>query len=338
MDNINHLVATAKQQINSINELTELDDIRVKYLGKKGALTALLKNLNSLSADERPKMGQIVNDAKTFIAQLLQGKKEHLVNAELNVKLATEVIDITLPGRRSQIGSLHPITKVRTRMEELFRTLGFEVLEGPEIEDEFHNFTALNIPEHHPARAATDTFYLEHSDYLLRTQTSPVQIRAMEEFGVPIRAIAPGKVYRCDYDPTHVPMFHQLEGFVVDENVTFANLKGILNDFLEMFFEKKVATRFRPSYFPFTEPSAEVDLQCVLCDGEGCRVCGNTGWIEVLGCGMVHPKVLDAVNIDSEKYTGFAFGMGIDRFAMFKYQINDLRLLFENDIRFLEQF
>lgn len=332
------LVDTARQKIATAKALSVLEQLRVKYLGKKGSLTAILKNLGNLPPEQRAQIGQKVNLAKDQIKQLLQQHNQLLTSADLDKKLTKEAIDITLPGRGQGLGSLHPVTKVYQRVEELFISMGFDIAEGPEIEDEFHNFTALNVPAHHPARAASDTFYLEDSSYLLRTQTSPVQIRAMETKGVPIRLIAPGRVYRCDYDVTHTPMFHQVEGLLVDDHTTFAELKGLLHDFLANFFATKVKLRFRSSYFPFTEPSAEVDLQCVSCKGNGCRICSDTGWLEILGCGMVHPNVFKAVGVDSETYTGFAFGLGIDRLAMLHYGISDLRMLFENDIRFLEQF
>lgn len=332
------LLNNAKHKITAEKDLANLDELRVKYLGKKGELTVILKGLNKLPHDERAKTGQKVNVVKEQIQQLIQHRHQALNNQQLAAKLAEQAIDVTLPGRKQSLGSIHPITKVRERMEELFATMGFIVAEGPEIEDEFHNFEALNMPSYHPARTAMDTFYLQNIPYLLRTHTSPVQIRAMQKLGVPLKVIAPGRVYRRDSDATHVPMFHQLEGFLVDDNVNFTELKGLLNNFLESFFERKVKLRFRPSYFPFTEPSAEVDLQCIICNGRGCRICGKSGWIEVLGCGMVHPNVFKAVGVDSERYTGFAFGIGIDRFAMFRYGVDDLRMLFENDLRFLEQF
>ncbi|MCK4608993.1 MAG: phenylalanine--tRNA ligase subunit alpha [Gammaproteobacteria bacterium] len=338
MENIQQLIQSAQEEIKTATDLVAVENLRVKYLGKKGLITALLKQLGSMSPDERKQMGPIINGAKQELQQLINKTNQALTTAQLAASLAKESIDITLPGRKQTVGTLHPITKVRQRLEELFVSMGFDIATGPEIEDEFYNFEALNIPAHHPARTTIDTFYLKDIPYLLRTHTSPVQIRTMQKQGVPIKTIAPGRVYRKDSDATHVPMFHQLEGLVVDEGVTFSDLKGILNNLLESFFERKVELRFRPSYFPFTEPSAEVDLQCTLCNGKGCRVCSDTGWIEILGCGMVHPNVLQAVNVDSERYTGFAFGLGIDRFAMFRYGINDLRMMFDNDLAFLEQF
>ena len=331
------LVAQANTAIAAAGDLQALDQIRVEYLGKKGVLTEQMKMLGTLSAEERPAAGQLINQAKAEVQQALEARKESLQQAELNARLAAERIDVTLPGRGQPSGGLHPVSMTMARIEELFAQLGFSVAEGPEIEDDFHNFTALNIPETHPARAMHDTFYFD-AHTLLRTHTSPVQVRVMEGNQPPLRIIAPGRVYRCDSDLTHTPMFHQVEGLMVDDQVSFADLKGILDDFLRNFFEQELAVRFRPSYFPFTEPSAEADIQCVMCGGDGCRVCSHTGWLEVLGCGMVHPEVFRQVGIDSERYTGFAFGMGVERLAMLRYGVNDLRLFFENDLRFLQQF
>jgi phenylalanyl-tRNA synthetase alpha chain len=279
----------------------------------------------------------VINQAKDKVQQSLEARKLTLKDAQLNARLESEKVDVTLPGRGQHSGGLHPVTQTLQRIEALFSQLGFSVAEGPEIEDDFHNFESLNIPETHPARAMHDTFYFD-AHTLLRTHTSPVQIRTMEQQQPPLRVIAPGRVYRCDSDLTHTPMFHQVEGLMVDEAVSFADLKGILDDFLRNFFERDLEVRFRPSYFPFTEPSAEADIQCVMCGGAGCRVCSHTGWLEVLGCGMVHPEVFRHVGIDSEKYSGFAFGMGVERLAMLRYGVNDLRLFFENDLRFLQQF
>lgn len=337
MIDLTSLVAEAEQTINKATELANLEELRVKYLGKKGLLTEQMKSLGKMSPEERPKAGQVINQAKQQVSAALEARKDSLQSAALNEKLAVETIDISLPGRGQHSGGLHPVTRTLDRIESLFVQLGFEVAQGPEIEDDYHNFEALNIPETHPARAMHDTFYVnEHT--VLRTHTSPVQIRIMENQQPPLRVIAPGRVYRCDSDLTHTPMFHQIEGLMVDEKVSFADLKGILDDFLRNFFEQELKVRFRPSYFPFTEPSAEADVQCVHCGGEGCRVCSHTGWLEVLGCGMVHPKVLESAGIDSEKYVGFAFGMGVERLAMLRYGVNDLRLFFENDLRFLKQF
>jgi len=335
---LNQLVSDAEKAINNAADLKALDDIRVTYLGKKGSITERMKLLGKLPKEEKPAAGQAINVAKQAVQKSLEARKETLNNTELEAKLASETIDVTLPGRGQQAGGLHPVTRTMERIEELFSQMGFEVATGPEIEDEFHNFEALNIPETHPARAMHDTFYFPDGR-LLRTHTSPVQVRTMKEKAPPLRVIAPGRVYRCDSDITHTPMFHQVEGLMVDENVSFTDLKAILIDFLQKFFEQDdLSVRFRPSYFPFTEPSAEADIECVMCGGEGCRVCSHTGWLEVLGCGMVHPNVFKSVDIDNEKYIGFAFGMGVERLAMLRYGVNDLRLFFENDLRFLKQF
>jgi len=335
---INTILDQAKASIAAAKSLKELDDLRVKFLGKKGELTALLKGLGKLSKEERPKMGEAINQAKVKLQNLLTDRKNHLETLELEKRLLKEKIDVSLPGRNVEMGGLHPVTITLNRIQSLFAKNGFEVEIGPEIEDDFHNFTALNIPEHHPARAMHDTFYFDENT-VLRTHTSPVQIRTMENKKPPLRIIAPGRVYRCDSDITHTPMFHQVEGLIVDKDANFAQLKGLLIDFLRAYFEKEdLQVRFRPSYFPFTEPSAEADIECVICGGEGCRVCKKTGWLEVLGCGVVHPNVLNSVDIDAEEYTGLAFGMGVERLAMLRYGVNDLRLFFENDIRFLRQF
>jgi phenylalanyl-tRNA synthetase alpha chain len=337
-DELNKLVAEAQEAIAAANDIPALEQVRVAYLGKKGRLTERMKSLGKLSAEERPKAGQAINQAKQQVQQAIEARRAALKQAELEQKLASEQVDVTLPGRQIPAGSLHPVTRTLQRIENLFAHMGFSVAEGPEIEDDFHNFEALNIPESHPARAMHDTFYFPDGR-LLRTHTSPVQIRVMQKEKPPLRVIAPGRVYRCDSDLTHTPMFHQVEGFMVDENVTFTDLKAILIDFLQRFFERDdLAVRFRPSYFPFTEPSAEADIECVICSGQGCRVCSHTGWLEVLGCGMVHPNVFKHVDIDSETWTGFAFGMGAERLAMLRYGVNDLRLFFENDLRFLRQF
>lgn len=338
MQELPALVKNAKLAIQKASSLKALDDIRIEYLGKNGHITLQLKNLGSLSPEERPKMGQVVNQAKEEVATEIEVRKKFLETEEINQELASEKIDITLPGRGMDIGRIHPISQTLERISKWFLHLGFTIEEGPEIEDDFHNFEALNIPAHHPARAMHDTFYFPDGK-LLRTHTSPVQIRAMSNQAPPFRIIAPGRVYRVDLDISHTPMFHQIEGFMVDKNVSFSHLKGILDGFLKAFFEQEdLKVRFRASYFPFTEPSAEVDIQCVTCKGDGCRVCSQTGWLEILGCGMVHPKVLESCNIDSEEYTGFAFGMGAERLAMLKYGVTDIRLFFENDIRFLKQF
>ncbi len=318
-------------------DLAVLDQIRVQYLGKKGELTQLLKTLGKLPAEDRRAAGQEINAAKNQLSDAINRCRDELQSrAEAN-QLKAESIDVSLPGRRHEIGGLHPVTRTMERIEGFFAGVGFEVAEGPEIEDDYHNFEALNIPAHHPARAMHDTFYIdEHT--VLRTHTSPVQVRVMESGAPPIRIICPGRVYRCDSDVTHTPMFHQVEGLVVDTDVSFPSLKGMIEQFLKVFFEKPLGVRFRPSYFPFTEPSAEVDIECVICSGKGCRVCKNTGWLEIMGCGMVHPNVFEHSGIDTEKYTGFAFGLGVERLAMLRYGVNDLRLFFDNDLQFLRQF
>jgi phenylalanyl-tRNA synthetase alpha chain len=335
---LERLQAEAEQAIADANDVAALDQARVRYLGKNGLLTAQLKTLGQLPKEERPAAGQAINAAKAALQQAIEARQAALESAVLEARLAAERIDVTLPGRGQAMGGLHPVTRTLQRIEELFANAGFSVAEGPEVEDDYHNFEALNIPAHHPARAMHDTFYFPDGR-LLRTHTSPVQIRVMEQSPPPLRIIAPGRVYRCDSDLTHTPMFHQVEGFLVEEQATFADLKGVLYDFLRNFFEQDdLELRFRPSYFPFTEPSAEVDVQCVKCGGSGCRVCKQTGWLEVLGCGMIHPAVFGHVGIDSERWLGYAFGMGVERLAMLRYGIDDLRLFFENDLRFLRQF
>jgi phenylalanyl-tRNA synthetase alpha chain len=337
MNDISTVASLAKAAIAAANDLRVLDDVRVEYLGKKGVITQQLKALGKLDSAQRPSAGKIINEVKVSIQGCVEQRRTQLKAAQLDSRLASGRVDVTLPGRGQTRGSLHPVTRTIERIEAFFASVGFSVEEGPEIETEHYNFEALNIPSWHPARAMHDTFYFADGT-LLRTHTSPVQIRVMEQREPPFRIIAPGRVYRCDSDLTHTPMFHQVEGLMVGENVSFVELKGILYDFARCFFESELALRFRPSYFPFTEPSAEVDVQCVMCGGDGCRVCSHSGWLEVLGCGMVHPKVLENVGIDNERYTGFAFGMGVERFAMLRYGVNDLRLFFDNDVRFLEQF
>lgn len=337
MENLEALTQEALNKVEDARELAALDQVRVEYLGKKGNITALLKGLGKLPNEERPAAGEKINQAKAAVAEKLSEKKTELERLAIEAKLKSETIDVTLDGRAASRGSMHPVSRTLKRIESIFSAAGYSVEEGPEIEDDFHNFEALNIPSHHPARAMHDTFYVSASE-VLRTHTSPVQIRTMENQAPPIRVICPGRVYRCDSDLTHTPMFHQVEGLVVDENVSFADLKGTMDQFLKAFFEFDVAVRFRPSYFPFTEPSAEMDIQCTHCSGDGCRICKNTGWIEVGGCGMVHPNVFASCNIDTEAFTGFAFGMGVERLAMMRYGVNDLRLFFENDIDFLRQF
>ena len=338
MQALDDLKAEATAAIESAGDSAALEKLRVEWLGKKGRVTDLLKSLGQLDADERPKVGAEINAVKQLLNEQISERKETLQQAAIASQLAAEALDVTLPGRREDLGALHPITRTIDRMAAYFGALGFEVVEGPEIEDDYHNFEALNIPAHHPARAMHDTFYIDDT-HVLRTHTSGVQVRTMETREPPLRVICPGRVYRCDSDLTHSPMFHQVEGLLIDENVSFGQLKGIIQDFLHAFFEQDgLAVRFRPSYFPFTEPSAEVDIQCVKCAGEGCRICSGTGWLEVMGCGMVHPRVLEMSGVDTERYQGFAFGMGVERLAMLRYGIGDLRLNFENDLRFLAQF
>ncbi|WP_371368610.1 phenylalanine--tRNA ligase subunit alpha [Pseudomonas sp. QL9] len=337
MENLDALVSQALDAVRNTEDVNALEQIRVHYLGKKGELTQVMKTLGDLPAAERPKVGALINVAKEKVQDALNARKTDLEGAALAAKLAAERVDVTLPGRGQSSGGLHPVTRTKERIEQCFTRIGYEVAEGPEVEDDYHNFEALNIPGHHPARAMHDTFYF-NANMLLRTHTSPVQVRTMESQRPPIRIVCPGRVYRCDSDLTHSPMFHQIEGLLIDEDVSFADLKGTIEEFLRAFFEKEFSVRFRPSFFPFTEPSAEVDIQCVLCSGKGCRVCKQTGWLEVMGCGMVHPNVLRMSGIDPEKYQGFAFGMGIERLAMLRYGVNDLRLFFDNDLRFLGQF
>jgi phenylalanyl-tRNA synthetase alpha chain len=338
IENLNAIVQEALKALANITVAAELEQAKAQWLGKTGTLTELLKSLGKLSNEERPQAGARINAAKQQVEAALNARRDAIKAHALEQQLAQEALDVTLPGRGLGAGGLHPVTRTLSRIEALFRSIGFEVADGPEIETDFYNFTALNIPENHPARAMHDTFYVDEQ-HVLRTHTSPVQVHYMQSHQPPIRIIAPGRVYRCDSDVTHTPMFHQVEGLWVDERVSFAELKGVLTDFMQRFFEREqLATRFRPSFFPFTEPSAEMDISCVICNGAGCRVCSHTGWLEVLGCGMVHPNVLQHVNIDSEKYIGFAFGLGVERLAMLRYGVKDLRLFFENDLRFLKQF
>jgi len=326
LQNLDDLVAQARAQIATAEELAALDAVRVTFLGKKGVLTEQLKSLGKLSAEERPAAGQAINKAKQAVQQALEERKAALEDIALQAQLKAEAVDMTLAGRGQVLGGMHPVTRTRERIEAIFLGAGFEVLVGPEIEDDFHNFTALNVPEDHPARAMHDTFYFPGGQ-LLRTHTSPVQIRAMQAQGAPLRVIAPGRVFRCDSDMTHTPMFHQVEGLVVDKDVSFANLKSVIHEFVECFFERRVEMRFRPSYFPFTEPSAEMDI-----------LSESGKWLEIGGCGMVHPNVLRNVGIDPDEYSGYAFGMGVERMTMLRYGVNDLRLFFENDLQFLQQF
>jgi phenylalanyl-tRNA synthetase alpha chain len=331
------LVEQALADVDSSASLAALDEVRVRILGKKGLLTEQLKGLGRLSSADRPAAGQRINEAKASIHAALEMHRIRLEQTQLEETLAKGALDVTLPGRGQQSGSVHPVTRTRLRVERIFGQAGFEVASGPEVEDDFHNFEALNIPRDHPARAMHDTFYFPDGR-LLRTHTSPVQIRSMRAQRPPLALIAPGRVYRMDSDMTHTPMFHQVEGMVIGEQVSFANLKAMLHAFVERFFERPLGMRLRPSYFPFTEPSAEADIECVFCGGAGCRVCKQTGWLEILGCGMIHPNVLAAAGIDSERWQGYAFGMGLDRLAMLRYGVDDLRLFFANDLRFLKQF
>ncbi len=337
MGDLATLTRQALEEVAASSTLAALDEVRVRWLGKRGTLTEQLKSLGALPAAERPAAGARINEAKQSVQAAIDAAGEQLAAAAIEAELAAGRIDVSLPGRGEARGGVHPVTRARLRIETLFRNSGFEVAAGPEIEDDFHNFEALNIPADHPARAMHDTFYFPDGR-LLRTHTSPVQIRELRKGRLPLAMIMPGRVYRCDYDMTHSPMFHQVEGLVVDENVSFANLKATLQGFLQAFFEKDLRMRLRPSYFPFTEPSAEVDMSCVFCDGAGCRVCKHTGWLEIAGCGMVHPNVFSAAGVDPERWTGYAFGMGIERLAMLRYGVNDLRLFFESDLRFLGQF
>ena len=337
MENLQSLESLAREAIALADDGAALDQVRVAYLGKKGSITDLLKGLGKLSAEERPAAGAEINKVKEVLNDLIAERKAALAAVAITKKLASETVDVTLPGRGQDNGGLHPVTRTIERIAEFFEAMGFDTVEGPEIEDDYHNFEALNIPAHHPARAMHDTFYISETT-VLRTHTSPVQVRVMETSEPPLKVICPGRVYRCDSDLTHTPMFHQVEGLLISDDTSFADLKGIVEEFLRVFFEKQLAVRFRPSYFPFTEPSAEVDIQCVMCSGAGCRVCSQTGWLEVMGCGLVHPEVLEKSGIDSEVYSGFAFGFGVDRLAMLLYEVDDLRLFFENDLRFLKQF
>ena len=323
---LSELVETAASEIDAAADLAALDAVRVTYLGKKGELTARLKSLSDLPADERPAAGQEINKAKQELQRRINERRERLDASALEAKLADDAVDVTLPGRGTSSGGRHPVSRAMVRIDKIFRNAGFGIRSGPEIEDDFHNFTALNFPENHPARALHDTFFFPGGN-LLRTHTSPVQIRSMVEEGVPIRIIAPGRVYRCDSDQTHTPMFHQVEGLVIDRGISLANLKAVLHQFVESYFERDSELRFRASYFPFTEPSAEVDI-----------LWEKGKWLEILGCGMVHPNVLEAAGVDSEEFTGYAFGMGVERLAMLRYGVTDLRTFFENDLRFLRQF
>ncbi len=337
-ETLNQIKLAVEEKLSSAKSLTELEEIRIKYLGKKGELTAVLKGMGKLSAQERPVIGALANEIRDFLGGEIDKKKEEIESALLSEKLKEEVIDVTMPGKAPEIAKLHPLTKVMNELKDIFIGMGFEIAEGPEVEFDYYNFEALNIPKNHPARDTQDTFYIE-DNIVLRTQTSPMQVRVMENQKPPIKIIAPGRVYRSDaVDATHSPIFHQIEGLVVDKGVTMADLKGTLEETLKALYGENTKVRFRPHHFPFTEPSAEVDVSCFVCGGKGCSVCKGEGWIEILGCGMVHPKVLANCGIDPEIYSGFAFGIGLERIAMGRYDINDLRLFFENDLRFLKQF
>jgi len=327
----------ALEELKNVKDLDEIEKLRVKYLGKKGSVTSVLRGMGKLPPKERPIVGKLANEVREVLTEEIDNITKKLKKQELQESLIAESVDITLPGRKPSIGHKHPITQTFERIKEIFVGMGFQVAEGPEIETEYYNFEALNTPEHHPARDMQDTFFVTNS-IVLRTQTSPMQIRIMEKQKPPVRVIVPGKVYRRDADISHSPMFHQVEGLLVDKHVTFSQLKGVLLSFAHQMFGKDTSLRFRPGFFPFTEPSAEVDISCIFCGGKGCRTCSQKGWIEILGSGSVDPNVFGFVDYDPEKYTGFAFGMGVDRIAMLRYGINDIRLLFENDMRFLEQF
>jgi len=337
VDDIFSLKKLFLEESQSVTSISELQQLRIRYLGKKGLVTSKLKTLSSISPELRPEFGKAVNEVKSFIDDDLKKIEDRLKEEEHKKRILSETIDITLPGKFVSFGREHPINKVLYEIVNIFLSMGFEVEEGPEVELDYYNFEALNIPKDHPARDMQDTFYIS-DDVILRTHTSPVQIRVMEKRNPPLKVIAPGKVYRCDADISHTPMFHQVEGFMVDTDIAFSDLKGVLELFIHSFFSVETPVRFRPSYFPFTEPSAEIDIGCNFCSGKGCRVCKNTGWLEILGAGMIHPKVFEVVGYDTELYTGFAFGMGVERLTMLKYSIDDIRLFFENDIRFLRQF
>ncbi len=339
-DKLNSIRQNALEQINqSDTDNAKLEEIRVKYLGKKGELTAVLRGMGQLAPEERPVIGQTANEVREDIEKAIAEKKQSLAAAALELKLKDEKLDVTVPGKKSKIGHIHPLTLVQRELEDVFIGMGFSIAEGPEVEYDYYNFQALNIPENHPARDTQDTFYITDDKILLRSQTSSVQARVMEKQKPPIRIISPGRVYRSDaMDATHSPLFHQMEGLAVDEGITMGDLKGMLETFAKTEFGEDTKIRFRPHHFPFTEPSAEVDISCFMCGGKGCRLCKGEGWIEILGAGMVHPNVLSMCGIDPEKYSGFAFGMGLERIAMLKYHIDDIRMFYENDVRFIEQF
>ncbi len=337
-EKLEQIKSSALEAIKNASDLKVLEDLRVQYLGKKGELTAVLRGMKDLTAEERPVVGQMANEVREALEIALADKKVGLESESVNQKLKEEVIDITMPGRKMPKGHMHPLHKTLEEVQNIFLGMGYEIVDGREVETAYYNFDALNLGEEHPARDEQDTFYFTNN-LVLRTATSPVQVHTMEEQELPIRMVAPGRVYRSDEsDATHSPIFHQIEGLVIDKNITFGDLKGVLAEFAKKFFGDKVQVKFRPHYFPFTEPSAEVDVSCVMCGGKGCNVCKGSGWIEILGCGMVHPKVLEMAGIDPTKYQGFAFGMGLERLTMLKYDINDLRLFYENDVKFLSQF
>ena len=338
MENLDKILESAISEINATDKLEKLNDIKTAFLGKKGELTAVLKSMKDVAPEDRPKVGQMVNEAREKIEKMLDDKRKAFESERRAAKLASEVIDVTLPGRKIARGHRHPNTIALEEVEKIFIGMGYEVVDGPEIEYDYYNFEALNIPEGHPAKDEQDTFYI-NDKILLRTQTSSVQVHVMEQGKLPIRMISPGRVFRSDdVDATHSPSFHQIEGMVIDKNITFADLKGTLDLFAKKLFGEDTKTKFRPHHFPFTEPSAEMDVSCFKCGGKGCRFCKGEGWIEILGCGMVHPHVLEMSGVDPEEYTGFAFGVGLERIALLKYEIDDMRLLYENDMRFLEQF
>lgn len=327
----------AQTELEQVSNEVSLQNLKAKFVGRKGVITEITKSMKDVSSEDRPKIGMLINEVKTYIEALFDEKSNQIKEEKKKRAIAEEKIDVTLPGRNVSLGARHPVSQVMEEIVTIFERMGFEVAEGPEVETDYYNFEALNIPKDHPARDMQDTFYIS-DDVVLRTHTSPVQIRVMEKEEPPIKIIAPGRVYRCDSDVSHTPMFHQIEGLLVDKNVTFGDLKGVLIEFLRLVFGEGLGVRFRPSFFPFTEPSAEVDIECVICGGQGCRVCKDSGWLEILGCGMVDPEVFKSVNYDPEVYSGFAFGMGIERITMLRFGINDIRLFFENDVRFLRQF
>ncbi|MTI79715.1 MAG: phenylalanine--tRNA ligase subunit alpha [Firmicutes bacterium] len=338
-EKLKSLAEEAKQEVEEAATLNQLSNLRVKYLGKKGHLTSILRGMGSLSTEERPKIGALANEIRSDLEILISNRTRELKHQEKEKRMASETIDVTLPGKPFLMGNKHPLTKIQQEIESIFLGMGFNIAEGPEVELDYYNFEALNLPKDHPARDMQDTFFI-NPEVLLRTHTSPVQVRTMEKTvpELPVKIICPGRVYRRDDDATHSPMFTQVEGLAIDKRITFSDLKGLLAVFARQMFGPDTKTRFRPSYFPFTEPSAEVDISCVMCGGEGCRVCSQTGWLEILGCGMVHPRVLEMSGYNPEEVTGFAFGMGIERIAMLKYGIDDLRLFYDNDLRFLAQF